>query len=44
MEGGQEVTLVFTLVREDEGLEQVTDSGKGEEARLRDVQGCNPQP
>lgn len=32
MEGGHEVTPVFTLVREDEGLEQVTDSGEGEEA------------
>lgn len=25
-----EVTLVFSLVREDEGLEQVTDRGEGE--------------
>lgn len=45
MEGAHGGGLVFSLVREDEGLEQVTDRGEGEERdRLRDVQGRTRSP
>lgn len=37
-----EVTLVFSLVREDEGLEQVTDRGEGEDVTDSEMSRVEP--